>query len=291
MIFYIFKSTYKSIYGKIGYFFLFLLVSLSFIHQWLLSNIWTLSIYDPIVGFDINIFPHPTTPTKQHLLGTDPLGRDVLSMFMAGSGPLIKLSFVSFFVGLIISLFFGTLIPYLYKKTDFIFKEFSSGILLISPPIILLILGTGEFVEKLSPTNVGIIYGLLSGLGVTFLVVRSKTLEISNSEFIKASKLLGGKKIYIALNHIMPVVVPYAVSNMLTATTYGVVAYGFASFFGQVGWTPNWGMMIYDAITYGSYLGDVNYWNLTPPSIGFMLCTSSFYFLSLGVKKQFGISI
>jgi len=81
------------------------------------------------------------------------------------------------------------------------------------------------------------------------------------------------------------------VSLMLTSTTYGIIAYGFASFFGQVGWTPNWGMMIYDAITYGSFLGGINYWNLIPPTIGFLLCSSSFYLLSVSVNKQFGISI
>ncbi len=291
MIKYIIKSTYKTYHGKIGYFFLLLLILGNLIHSWLLGNLWPESIYDPIVGFDLQVFPHPTTPSKTHLLGTDPLGRDVLSMFLAGSGPLIKLSIFSFFIGISISLFLGTTIPFIFKRTDLIFKEISSGLILISPPIILLILGTGDFTDVLTPSSVGIIYGILSGLGVCYLVVRSAVIEISNQEFINASKLLGGKNLYIATRHIMPVVVPYSVSYMLASTTYGILAYGFASFYGQVGWTPNWGMMIYDAITYGSYLGGTNYWNLIPPTLGFTLCASSFYFLSLSVKKQFGISI
>ena len=291
MIKYILKSTYKTYHGKIGYFFLLLLILGNLIHSWLLGNIWPESIYDPIIGFDLKVFPHPTNPTKAHLLGTDPLGRDVLSMFLAGSGPLIKLAIFSFFIGITTSLFLGTTIPFIFKKADLIFKEISSGLILISPPIILLILGTGDFTDILTPTSVGIIYGILSGLGVCYLVVRSAVIEISNQEFINASKLLGAKNFYIATRHIMPVVVPYSVSYMLSSTTYGILAFGFASFYGQVGWTPNWGMMIYDAITYGSYLGGTNYWNLIPPTLGFTLCASSFYFLSLSVKKQFGISI
>ena len=285
------QSTYKTYYGKIGYICLILLISSSILHTWLLGSIWPESIYDPIVGFDIDIFPHPTSPSTNHILGTDPLGRDVLSMLLAGSEPLIKLSIVSFLTGLILSLFFGSTIPFLFKTLDLIIKETSSGVILVSPPVILLILGTGEFTDKLTPTIFGLIYCVLSGIGIAYLVVRSKALEIANSEFIKASQLLGAKNYYIATRHILPVVVPYSVSYMLASTTYGILAYGFASFFGQVGWTPNWGMMIYDAITYGSYLGGVNYWNLLPPTFGFMLCTSSFYFLSLSVKKQYGISI
>jgi len=96
MIKYIIKSTYKTYHGKIGYFFLLLFIIGNLIHSWLLGNIWPESIYDPIVGFDLQVFPHPTTPSKAHLLGTDPLGRDVLSMFLAGSGPLIKLSIFFF---------------------------------------------------------------------------------------------------------------------------------------------------------------------------------------------------
>ena len=96
MIEYIIKSTYKTYHGKIGYFFLLLLIIGNLIHSWLLGNIWPESIYDPIVGFDLQVFPHPTTHSKAHLLGTDPLCRDVLSMFLAGSGPLIKLSIYCF---------------------------------------------------------------------------------------------------------------------------------------------------------------------------------------------------
>ena len=291
MIIYILKSTYKTYHGKIGYFCLGLLIISSLVHTWLLGNIWPENIYDPIVGFDIEMFPHPTTPSSSHFLGTDPLGRDVLSMLMAGSRPLIQLSIFSFFIGIATSLFFGTTIPFILKRTDKTIKEVSSSLILISPPIILLILGTGDFTDKLSPSLVGIIYGFMSGLGICYLVVRSKVIEVSTQEFITASKLLGARNFYIATKHIMPIVVPYSVSYMLASTTYGILAYGFASFYGQVGWTPNWGMMIYDAITYGSYLGGVNYWNLLPPTVGFILCASSFYFLSISVKKQFGISI
>jgi ABC-type dipeptide/oligopeptide/nickel transport system permease subunit len=99
----------------------------------------------------------------------------------------------------------GTTIPFIFKRTDLIFKEISSGLILISPPIILLILGTGDFTDILTPSSVGIIYGILSGLGVCYLVVRSAVIEISNQEFINASKLLGGKNLYIATRHIMPV--------------------------------------------------------------------------------------
>ncbi|MDB3984381.1 ABC transporter permease subunit, partial [Acidimicrobiia bacterium] len=193
--------------------------------------------------------------------------------------------------GLISSLIVGTFVPFLFKRFDLLLREFSSGLVLISPPIVLLILGTGDFLEKLSPEMVGFIYGLLGGLGVCYLVISTRVKELINSEFLNASRVIGASELQIALKHILPLIIPYSVALMLSVTTSGIVAYGFASFFGQVGWTPNWGMMIYDAITYGSYLGGTNLWNLMPPTFGFILCSSSFYLISISVKKQFGITL
>ena len=171
----------------------------SLAHPVLLNTIWPVNVYDPIVGFDISVFPHPVTPSRDHLLGTDPLGRDVLSMFLAGSSPLIKLSIVSFITGLVSSLIVGTFIPFLFKKIDILLREFSSGLVLISPPIVLLILGTGDFLESLTPEVVGFIYGLLGGLGVCYLVISSRIKELINSEFLNASRVLGASELQIAL--------------------------------------------------------------------------------------------
>ena len=121
----ILRSTYKTYHGKLGYLFLLLLMTGSLAHILLLKTVWPVNIYDPIVGFDLSVFPHPVTPSGTHLLGTDPLGRDVLSMFLAGSEPLIKLSIISFIPGLISSLIVGTFVPFLFNNSSTIESTFS----------------------------------------------------------------------------------------------------------------------------------------------------------------------
>ena len=51
-------------------------------HPILMNTIWEPRIYDPIIGYDTEVLLHPSSPSVRHLLGTDPLGRDVLSQLM-----------------------------------------------------------------------------------------------------------------------------------------------------------------------------------------------------------------
>ena len=71
--------------GLIGLGVILLFGLLALAHPILMATVWDQRTYDPIIGFDATILTHPSPPsppTARHLLGTDPIGRDVLSQLM-----------------------------------------------------------------------------------------------------------------------------------------------------------------------------------------------------------------
>jgi peptide/nickel transport system permease protein len=63
--------------GIIGFF-----LALTLIQPLLTATVWDRKVYDPVMGFDPSVAASPAPPSARHWLGTDPLGRDVLSQLM-----------------------------------------------------------------------------------------------------------------------------------------------------------------------------------------------------------------
>ena len=70
-----------------GVFLIVLCALMAIIHPILMATVWSPAIYSPVTGFDIAYAPHPSLPSVDHLLGTDPLGKDVLSLLLASTAP------------------------------------------------------------------------------------------------------------------------------------------------------------------------------------------------------------
>ena len=136
----------------------------------------------------------------------------------------------------------------------------------------------------------GLSTGTLGGLGVCYLVISTRVKELINSEFLNASRVIGASELQIALRHILPLIIPYSVALMLSVTTSGIVAYGFASFLDRLD-----GLLTGHDDIRCYYLWKLSRWNksmeFTASNIGFIFSSSSFYLISIQCEKTFGISL
>lgn len=254
-------------------------------HPILMNTIWSRGVYDPSTGFDVNVFPHPSPPVPGHILGTDSLGRDVLSMILAATTP----TFVVGLTAAITTAALGTILSvtaaYFRGSIDTAITNFADVFLLFPAPVIMVIIGA-RF-RDLTPLQLGLIYGFVTGAGGTTIVMRSQAIQIASKPFMEAAHIAGGGAWHIITKHLVPSVLPLAALQMMIAVTGAVVADGFISFFGLTRTISNWGTIIYDAFVYGNISG--NYgppWHMLIPSAAcFSLFALGFYLVSRGLHR------
>jgi len=250
-------------------------------HPLLRSTVWRHNMYNPVTGFDLAL-THPSAPSSAHLLGTDVLGRDVLSMVLAGARPAWVVALVAAFVTAGVALLVGVFGAGLGGKVDAILSRISDGFLLLPAPVFVLVIS--EQVE-LQPLAFGLVYGLVTGLGAGAIVLRAQAVKVMAEPFVDAARVAGGRRTHIVLHHLIPHLIPLAALYMLLAVVGALVAYGFAAFLGQTARTANWGSMIYDGITFGAY-GNATPWNSLLAATGALsLFSAAFYLVSAGIRE------
>lgn len=256
---------------------------MSISHPILMKTVWPFKIYNPDTGFDESVF-HPSLPSSQHLLGTDAVGRDVLSLLLVSTTPAFVIGLTAALTSAIIGTAIGVVSAYFRGVVDAVFSRLADVFLLLPAPIVLVIVGAR--LHDIGPSAFGLIYGVIAGLGGAAVVMRSHALSIVTKPYIEAARVAGGGARQIMLSHIVPHMLPLAAVYMMVTVTGAVVADGFVSFLGITRVHHNWGSMIYMALAYERLISDTKPWNvLIPPSITFSLFAAAFYFISRGLHQ------
>ena len=245
------------------------------------ATVFDHDMYNPLTGFDFRI-PHPSKPSREHLLGTDTLGHDILSMVLAATTPTFVVGIAAAWTTACISTLLGLLSAYYAGTVDAIVMQVADTFLLLPAPLFMVIMGM-RFPD-LNSLHLGIIYGLIAGLGAAAIVMRAQALQVVTKPFINAARVAGGSHLHIIFIHILPHMLPLAALQMMLAVTGAVVADGFITFFGFTRHTLNWGTMIYTSFTYSSALGVATEWHvLLPPALALSFFAAAFYFVSRGL--------
>jgi len=198
-----------------------------------------ISPYDPN-GIDRNHILEP--PCPEHLLGTDDLGRDLLSRMIYGSRISLSVGFVAVGIATIVGIFFGAIAGYYGGWIDRIIMRFVD--IMLSIPTFFLILAVIAFVGP-SIWNIMIVIGLTSWMGVARLV-RAEFLSLKGREFVLAERALGAGNMRIIFSHILPnSMAPVFVSAVLGVAS-AILVESALSFLG-IGVqppTPSWGNIL-----------------------------------------------
>ena len=152
-------------------------------------------------------------PSAKHLLGTDELGRDVLTRLIHGTRTSLMIGFIAETINLVIGMLYGGIAGFLGGKTDNIMMRIVDVLMSVPQMLIMILMLT---VLKRGMVTLILSLTVTGWIGLARLV-RGQILSLRENEYAQAARVLGAGKREILLNHLLPnavgpIIVSYTMS-------------------------------------------------------------------------------
>jgi peptide/nickel transport system permease protein len=238
----IFRSTFRQLrqdpLGVTGLVIVLFVTVVSVLAPWLAPH-------DPL---EVDVYSRLLSPSADHLLGTDQLGRDIFSRVLMGGQVALKVSLLAIGVAMAIGIALGMIAGFGPRWLDRILVVTFDTIR--SFPTIMFALA---IVSLVGPSlNTVILVIIIASIPIYARVVRTQTLALRQRDFIKAERALGASTTRILLKHIMPnIAAPlFILASMDVPVVVGMEAGLSFLGLGVKPPTPSWGSILNDGYAY-----------------------------------------
>jgi oligopeptide transport system permease protein len=222
-----------------------------------------------------------SSPTSQHLMGTDRLGRDLFSRMIYGARLSLFIGVFTTLTALIIGTVYGGISGYLGGKIDNILMRIVDVVFAL-PELLLIILLM--VVLGRGPASIFLALTMVSWVTAARLV-RGEVLKIKQFTFVEAARALGASHTRILFREILPNILGALIITLTFRIPVAILAESTLSFIG-LGIAPpssSWGVLANDgwtAIKFHPHL-------ILFPSLAIFLTILSFNFLGEGIQNHF----
>ena len=219
------------------------------------------------------------TPSAKHVLGTDLLGRDVLSRLIYGARTVLTVAPLSVAVAMLVGITIGMLAGYYGGWIDLLISRISD-ILLAFPVVVLYVI----LIANIGPSilNIVIATTIASAPGIG-RITRSLVLGLKQQEYIAAAKLRGESALYIMVVELLPNCRGMLIVDACLRIGYTIITIGILGFLGLGLPPPNpdWGGMVKESTTV------LNVWPLMSlfPAFAIVSLVLGFNLLADGLRE------
>ena len=193
----------------------------------------------------------PASPFEKegHPLGGDSIGRDELSRLLFGGRVSMLVAFAVTAMAAVIGIFIGMVTGFFGGKIDFFAMRFVDVVL--SLPFLIIATAVQASIENAGLVVLCTLLGFLSWMTLA-RVVRSKTMQVRELEYVQAARALGMSTLRVLFRHVLPNILGPAVVIITTMVANVIIAESALSFlgFGVKPPTSSWGSMMKDGQAY-----------------------------------------
>jgi len=217
-------------------------------------------------------------PSAEHWMGTDEIGRDVLSRVIWGTQASLLAGLASVSISLLLGVPIGLAAGFLGGFVDGLISRITDAFL--ACPFLILAIAMAAFLGP-SLTNAMIAIGV-SATPIFVRLTRAQVINIKVEDYVEAARAVGNPPLRIALRHIMPNILAPLIVQATLAIAAAVIAEASLSFLGlgQQPPAPSWGSMLNVAKNYV----DNAPWMAIWPGLSIFLLVLSFNLLGDGLR-------
>jgi ABC-type dipeptide/oligopeptide/nickel transport system permease subunit len=216
--------------------------------------------------------------SRHHLLGTDELGRDVLSRIIWGARASIEAGVLATLLAMAVAVPIGIIAGYYRGWIDAVIARLTD--VLLAFPFLIVAVGLAAILGP-SLTNATIALGI-GAAPALIRVARGEALALREEDYVRAAVANGASDMRILVRHVLPNMLSTLIVQATVAIPAAIIGEAVLSFLGLGVQppTPSWGVMLADAQSYLSQAPRLAVY----PGIAIFLCSLSFNLLGDGLR-------
>jgi len=223
------------------------------------------------------------TPSLQHPLGTDTVGRDLLSVIIVGTPMTLSIGLIAGLIGLSVGIAFGFVSGYYGGPADVLLRG-AADVFLTVPGLLILVVIASSTKGAVNVQTEALVVSALAWMWPT-RTIRSQVLSMRERGYIQVARFSGTSDARIIIEEMLPNLLPYLAASFVGAVAAAVLAsIGLEALGLGPQNQPTLGMTIYWALYYTTVMRGLVWWWL-PPIVMIVLIFVGLFSIAAGLDK------